>query len=307
MSLKSDFITSLRSTPAGITGFTATVIPALEAFAKPTTVDEAAIAQGVLAYNLNQIFKSFEGLTIVELLLRIGQHSNVAEAMLLSGLEYDEESGGENTIEVQHPGADAIYLPGDLQIIVKEVNGAPKKVTAALEETAITLDGQEGFWVGTITLETAGEYTLQVNAEFDKGDPAAVDVKFSISDDPEEEPEPAEGTDDDAVVASKAAADQAYQDFIKIAAWTADLETLSEKYQAWKKTIQTHVATAQASTDSPAVIDADVALLTNSYARVSTAIQTLSEGTGTLEALLSEAGALQSIVDHIQTIWSTIP
>lgn len=307
MGLKSDFITALRNTPEGIDEFTTRAIPNLPVVEWPEDVDAAIIAQGQLAANINLLLNTFEGLTIVELLLRIGQHSNVTEAILLGILEYINASGGENTIEVQHPEAEAIYLPGDLQIIVKALTGTPKDIAAIVAATAIPLDRQEEFWVGTISMPSSGEYTLQVEAEYVEGDPVTASVNFSISETPDDNPKPPGGDDKEAVSKAKDNVDQAYRDFIKTISATANREDLIAKYQIWKSKIQTYLATTKAASPTPFIYDRVPDLLKNSaFVRMSTEIQKFSEGTTETHTLLEVAAGLQSVVDYIQGLSASI-
>lgn len=86
--LKTDLLAALSELPEGIQTKLYTQFPAVPGISWPTTVDEAIIAQGQLACNLNQVLQAFAGVTPVDLLLHIGQHNPVAKALLLAVLEY---------------------------------------------------------------------------------------------------------------------------------------------------------------------------------------------------------------------------
>lgn len=195
MSVKSDFIEALRQTPDGINGFLSTPIPTLEATSNPTTTDDAIITQGILAHNLNLIFKTMEGLTPIELLLRIGQHSNVAEVIALSGLEYLGSEQGQD-FKILEPTDDGSYAPGDIRIVVKgkgNISTVTVNVTSSqAEELGITPidvtlipDETSALFIGYARCEQVSEYTFTATAEFNdkEGTTGTVAVTITISDD----------------------------------------------------------------------------------------------------------------------------
>jgi hypothetical protein len=85
---KSAFVAALQETPDSIKNFLEVQIPDFQDISWPTDSDAAIIANGQLAYNVNLLLKQFSGLTLIELLLRIGQHNPVTQGILLSCLEY---------------------------------------------------------------------------------------------------------------------------------------------------------------------------------------------------------------------------
>lgn len=236
MSVKSDFITSLRSTPTGIAGFTETAIPTLEEIAKPTDTDTATIAQGVLAYNLNQIFKTFEGLTLVELLLRIGQHSNVAEAMLLSGLEYIPDTESPDTqkdFTIQEPVNDKTYAQGDMRIVVEAKNGKLSTIIVTVSdpflasfEVELSADETGTIFYGIARCEEIGEYTFDFSATFNDAAKTTktASLTITIAVESEETTNP-EGEDLGAFNASLEVLNKYYQDVIKNASSGAPVES----------------------------------------------------------------------------------
>jgi hypothetical protein len=62
-------------------------IPDIASISSPTDVDEAIIAQGKLAANVNMILKAFAGLAPVELLLRNGGRNPLLKALVAASYE----------------------------------------------------------------------------------------------------------------------------------------------------------------------------------------------------------------------------
>ena len=226
MGLKAEFITALRNTPDGIAGFTTTVIPTLTEIATPTTVDEAIIVQGVLAANLNLILKMFEGLTPVELLLRIGQHSNVAEALLLSGLEYLAETEGDNAAHdftVTEPVAGTTYAQGDVRIIVTAKNGTLAMVAVTVSDDyqtsvdiALTADEEGATFYGYARCEEIGAYAFDFTATFNDEKTATDAVTVTIATESADTTNP-EGEDVTAFNVALSLFDEYYQKAIQAA------------------------------------------------------------------------------------------
>lgn len=235
MGLKSTFIESLRQTPEGINAFLNTAIPPLEATTKPTTVDDAQITQGILAHNFNLILKPLEGLTPIELLLRIGQHSNVAEAMLFSGLEYIEDpESAEKDFTIKEPVEGTKYAQGDIRIIVEAKNGTIGSVTVNCNDPFVEEEGGIEFDVelnadetgttfyGMARCEGIGEWILTFTVTFNDSEKtiktASVAFEIAVADEDTTNPE---GEDLTAFNTSLEILDQYYQEVIK-AASTSD-------------------------------------------------------------------------------------
>ena len=200
--VKQQFITALNTTPDGIDEFLETPIPTVDSFTKPTDIDSSIIAQGVLAYNINEILRAFGGLTIVELLLRIGQHNSVLQGALLAGLEYIEKESFEFTIV--SPTPTGIYLVGqDVQFtadleqesfnvcqgITVTVVYPPTQGSGQTEQTIILERvGDQAAYVKTATLQLPAVVNLpydvmaRFSATFDGVDvPYSKTVNFTIS------------------------------------------------------------------------------------------------------------------------------
>jgi hypothetical protein len=200
MSLKTDFTADLRAVPEGISDFLTTPIPSPPTISQPATVDNAIIVQGVLSYYILELFRPFSGLTPVELLLRIGQHNSVVEAMLLAGLEYLTDSDAQNDFKFILPEAGKTYAAGVFAVTCQVTNGAAKRMTCVYNdggEKRRDLPGDNGYFQGSISLMTPGEYTLAVTGDFTKKDSAEItsstkNVTFTVTESTDEEPPPDE-------------------------------------------------------------------------------------------------------------------
>lgn len=185
MSVKTDFIQDFRATPEGIATFLETEIPTLAAISTPVDVDAAIIAQGVLAMNLNLILKAFEGLTPIELILRIGQHNSVLESAMLAGLEYLEgdTENAQTDFEILEPSAGTTYLPGNVRFNVRVNNGHIVQMAVEIGELApIALDSDDGnAFYGYAHIEDVGSYTATVTALFDNDATQTGTVSFVLA------------------------------------------------------------------------------------------------------------------------------
>jgi hypothetical protein len=139
----------------------------------PATKDDAIIAQGVLAVFLLDVFRPFGGLTPVELLLRIGQHNSVTEAILFTALEYLSDSDAQKEFTILEPKDGKTYLPGDIRIAVsaKSSNIAFAIVTVSdAYQTSfdITLEPNEtgSVYYGYARCEEIGNYTFAFSVTF---------------------------------------------------------------------------------------------------------------------------------------------
>lgn len=172
-------IEALNSTPDGIDAFLETGIPALLTIGEPTTVDAAIIAQGQLAYNLNLVLKAFEGLTPIELLLRIGQHNSVLQGALLAGLELVSGERAEFDFYFVFPSSGGVYQPGDFTFVVDVVKGFEAVVAINCfvfqgDEQKATIDmspmPDTTRYSGLYATVNPGYFTVKVMIEFDVPD-----------------------------------------------------------------------------------------------------------------------------------------
>jgi hypothetical protein len=200
MSVKAEFIEKIRATPDGISGFLTKPIPALEDIAMPTDVDSSILAQGKFCVNVNKIALQFVGLTLVELILRVGQHSNVAEALLFAGLEYLQASNAQQDFVILEPADGQAYTPGNVRLRAKAKNGTLTQVAVEVGSKAVALDNTDGVFEGFVALETVGDYTATFSALFDDQATKTASVSFTLAeaaadDPPDEQPQPPGGTD----------------------------------------------------------------------------------------------------------------
>jgi hypothetical protein len=203
---KQDFIAALRDTPSGIKEFLTATIPTPPTVNSPTNEAEANIVQGILAYYILEFFRPFGGMMPVELLLRIGQHNSVGEAILFAGLEYRQESDSATSFEVVEPVDGETYAPGDLRVIVRAKSGKLQAATVTVNTqpgdgsaqpfTRLTSDEGQA-WFGYLSCSASGDYTIKVEVTI--GDPAEemtaqeATLQFSVGDytsDDETETEP---------------------------------------------------------------------------------------------------------------------
>jgi hypothetical protein len=175
MGVKNDFLAALRNLPAGLLEFLDVAIPAVPSgLSIPTTEEEANIMQGILSFYILQFFTAFAGLTPVPLALRIGQHSNVAEALLLSNLEYMPESDANQEFEIVEPVEGKEYAPGDIRIIVKgkgNLSTVTVTVAVAVESKEFTVelvpDNAGKMFYGYARCEEIFDYTFTFVAHFE--------------------------------------------------------------------------------------------------------------------------------------------
>jgi hypothetical protein len=296
MGIKADFIDALRDTPDGIKNFLLTPIPDPPDVEYPTTKDESVVVQGVLAAYVLKAVKPFAGWTPVETMLRVGQHSNPLETITIAVLEYIQDTNKDHKIELQHPETGKAYLPGDLSIVVKEVNGEPKRVVAIMENTSVELNGQSGFWVGTVALETEADYTLNIVASYEKGSDATASATFTIASAgiPENPtPEPPGGKDKAAANAAKAKADEAYIIFMSGA---NNIDASLDNWDAWKTAVNSFVAIAQTAAKSPEKLSGIIGRIEGTKALMDTALQNEDSA----EDLRTVAGQLQALCNTLQ-------
>lgn len=196
MSVKSDLIEKLRETPGGVLNFLLT--PLIEAPGQeyPTTKDDAIIVQGVLAAFLLNALKPFAGLTPIEMIMRVGQHSNPLETITLSILEYIDASNAEKAFTIEEPTEGQSLAAGDIRIIVKakgkissiqaltNVGAGYDPQTPETQITDLTSTDGEAFY-GYIRIDHNGSYTTVVTATYDDKDQTVktASVHFSVADD----------------------------------------------------------------------------------------------------------------------------
>jgi hypothetical protein len=164
--------------PEGVIEFLETSLPTPVSITEPSTVDDAIVAQGKLAYNINLILTQFAGLKVLEVILRIGQLNPVLHGMLATALEYIE--GSERSIDIVSPTADGSYTddqtiqfscdtPGDVQ---------PVTVTVSVPETG------DDFQLDNLAPDYPESWMKNQQLSIDpfpSGDYISLDVYFSAS------------------------------------------------------------------------------------------------------------------------------
>lgn len=159
MSLKEDFLGLIDEVPEGISDKNYP-IPTLPVIGWPEDEEAAIIAQGQLASNINVILKTFEGLTPVELLLRVGQRSNVMKGLLLACLEYLGSS--EFEFEVTAPIDGHVYAEDEqITFLVLITNGEFSSGLVTYDSEELTLKfvpGSEGFYKVVVSSLPVGSY-----------------------------------------------------------------------------------------------------------------------------------------------------
>lgn len=186
MGVKEAFLQALDEVPEGISEFTDRPIPAFSVVGWPEDVDAAIIAQGQLAANLNILLKTFEGLTPVELLLRLGQRNEVMKAMLLAGLQYVSQTELHD-FNILVPESGIVHTPGQIDFAAEVITGLDDLTAFSVDVTGpenktIQLaqdEGNENRFEGQAEFTQTGLYTAVFTAEF--GDyPVTKDVEVDI-------------------------------------------------------------------------------------------------------------------------------
>lgn len=193
--IKQTFIEAIRATPDGISTFLETPIPEAPEISTPEDTDTAIIANGVCAKYVLDLFRPFAGLTPIEMILRVGQHSNVAEVLALAGLEYIGESNAQSDLKILAPTSGAKLLPGNTRLQAQASNGTMTQCAVEIGTDTISLDDSDGLFEGYITLEE-GSYTATFSGLFEGNtDPITADVAFVVTANEADEPQPPGGTD----------------------------------------------------------------------------------------------------------------
>ena len=179
--LKQAFIDALAETPAGIADFLTTPIPEFQDISFPQDKDGAIIANGQLAANVNTLLQAFSGLTLVELLLRIGQHNPVPQGILLALLEYVE--GAQDTkMTFIAPVPGGVYYGwfADWKV---QINGptTPESVTVLVNGEAFPLTPGGGAGIYTASWPVPiGEWDAYATAKYAGGNAPEALAGFSV-------------------------------------------------------------------------------------------------------------------------------
>jgi hypothetical protein len=110
MSIKDDFLAALDADfPSALNDLLDRTIPNIPTIGWPTEVEDAIIAQGQLASNINVILKQFEGLPVVQMMMHLGQKNRTVQNLLLTSLEYLERGGGD--FDIVSPLSGQVFAP----------------------------------------------------------------------------------------------------------------------------------------------------------------------------------------------------
>lgn len=198
--------------PAGILDFLTTPLPAKATLTDPVDVDSAIICQAQFCVHLNDMLGEYAGLTPIAIPMFMAQLNTVQQNIMLASLEYDSETDAEQDFTVIEPADGKAYLPGDLRLQVKPLNGKLQQVAVESGDTAdaLSYDEDNGVFWGYLRAEDLGAYTATFTGLFVDDTTQSVSVSFTISDTPEDEPEDQEDGDFWPVEMAKEAFDKAY-------------------------------------------------------------------------------------------------
>jgi hypothetical protein len=111
MAAQSSLRTILEALPDDLAEFLSWTVPAITVPNVPTTVEGAIIANGTQSHNEALVLASLEGLPLIKLLLRLGQHSNInIVSALLSA--WEETSG---TVSTAFEDYESSFAMGDAE------------------------------------------------------------------------------------------------------------------------------------------------------------------------------------------------
>lgn len=179
--MKTDFIQALyNDMPATVGAFLETAIGEVAEISIPTTKDDAVIACGQLAANLNNAFlKPFVGLTPIELFMRIGSKNPVFISSLLSGLEVISGQGGKLTVISP---ADGAVVPTWFDAGFACKGKGIESAVVSVDSTEITLAAEDDTWKATLTTPLSiGAHTATFTATYGDGSTADKTVSFEAT------------------------------------------------------------------------------------------------------------------------------
>ncbi|MDY0094828.1 MAG: hypothetical protein RBT80_19205 [Candidatus Vecturithrix sp.] len=104
-----------------------TTIPILDTTTLPTDVDEAIITQGILAHNINEILRQFEGFPPLVMLARLGQHNEALQLMAAASVQYFRA-----TRDFEITGPPLQFMQGSEQSISVHITQGAENVTEVI-------------------------------------------------------------------------------------------------------------------------------------------------------------------------------
>ena len=175
--MKTDLINALAQTPKTI--FPA-IVGQIESFAKPDNKDAAAIACGMLAWNINEhLLKPMSGLDLSELILRSGQKNSTLISILLAGLEAISGSGGKLTVISPTEGAKVpTWFEAGFVCKGESIESAEVSVDGSV--LSLAADGDQ--WKATLTTPLSiGKHTATFTATYGDGSTTDKTVEFEAT------------------------------------------------------------------------------------------------------------------------------
>lgn len=203
----------LADLPDGIRSKLDAEIPEPPTVSMPTDTDSAILVNGICAWYVLELFRPLAGLTLVQIPMWLGQLNTVNQGIMLASLEYNTESDAEHDFEVVEPADGSVFLPGDVRLQARATNGNLQQVAVEMGEqvTAMDYDEENGVFWGYVRAEDLGPYTITFTGLFDDDSTQAINVSFTVSDNPDDDPDDPEGGDWNPVEIAKDGFDAAYK------------------------------------------------------------------------------------------------
>lgn len=176
--MKQDFVNEMfNDIPEAVRNFFEVTIGTITEITMPTTKEEAEIACGQLAANINNaLLMPFVGFAPIEGMMRVGSKNAAIVSLLLSGLELISGAGGKFKIERPVEGKTYYNLSSFL------ITGIGlQSISGTLNDTdAISFSDNGSFWSCDFSEPLkSGEYALSVTVTFDDDSEQSAFVNFT--------------------------------------------------------------------------------------------------------------------------------
>lgn len=158
--------------PDGLAGYLDTPIPTMQSGVWPISdVDTAIIMQGILAFNINEILRQFEGLHLIQIFMHLAQHNEVLQLLGGTAIQY---LWADQDFIIVEPKENVSYAPGENTVSIQIVKGDASNVSCTyyIDGTSggvIAMapdESDESLYIGDITY-IAGEYEFTFVVTFD--------------------------------------------------------------------------------------------------------------------------------------------
>ena len=153
------------------------VVPTIADLPAVTNADSATVAIAKYCDNCNKILQIFQGVPLIDFLLRGGQRSDPLIGLLLSNLEQLDVKVGE--IKLITPVDGGQYFGSVGYYVVSISEGTPESVTATLDDSAFPMTENGDFWTASYSIPT-GAHRLSVVADFGGGVTKSVSAAFDL-------------------------------------------------------------------------------------------------------------------------------